>query len=247
MSRNKRLKGTIHMHTTLSHDGTMSLEELADFLKTRGSDFIAVTDHSYDIDQAVIDAQVERAGQLSTSDFLILPGIEFRCHDSIDILGYGVTRTCDSDDPVTIIKHIKSHGGVAVWAHPTVKEYPIDREWIERLDGFEIWNSGNEGKLMPQIRTLKKYWRLKKWNLQLKAFCGLDLHRKSTYDAVFIEVEAGGRNEILAALARGDYVSRGRLLRLNSMAEINPFYLMFIYGVRYLLSAVRWFRDKSKI
>ena len=247
MPGSKRIKGTIHMHTTLSHDGTLSLEELVDFLKARGSDFIAVTDHSYDIDQAGIDSQVVRARELSTPEFLIIPGIEFRCHDSIDILGYGVTRTCGSDDPGTIIEHIKNRGGVAVWAHPTVKDYPIDREWIEKLDGFEIWNSGNEGKLMPQIRTLKMYRRLKKWNPQLKAYCGLDLHRKTTYDAVFIEVVAGNREEILAAMRRGDYRSRGRLLRLNSMARINPFCLIFIYSVRYLLSAVRWIRDRLHI
>jgi hypothetical protein len=221
MAALKRLKGAIHLHTTLSHDGKLSLEELVEFLESRGHDFICVSEHSYDIDRQAMLNLAEQCGKLSKPDFLIIPGLEFRCHDDIDILGYGVIEPCDSEDPATIIRHIKAHDGVPVLAHPTIHDYPLEREWISLLDGVELWNN-QEGKFLPQARTIRKFAELHEWQPRLKAFYGIDLHRPKSYYPIstVIEAKENSRKEILEALRDGNFHLQSPLLKLDSSGKI---------------------------
>jgi len=240
----KGLRGAIHLHTKLSHDGTLTLEQLADFLKSRGYDFAAITEHSYDIDQQSIDELARECERLSTPDFLLIAGIEFRCHDNIDILGYGVTRTLDSDDPATIIKHIQANGGVAVFAHPTVRNYPIDKDWVVLLDGAEIWNR-QEGKYLPQVVSMRRYIQFNDWKPGLLAFCGLDFHRKSSYYpfTTIVGTEYNKRGEILEALRKGDFYGESPYLNIGSDGKINWLKRYTIYFLSTILNIIRNTRE----
>jgi hypothetical protein len=235
------LKGALHLHTTVSHDGTMNLAELAEFLKKRGYDFIAVTEHSYDINQASIDKMADEAKALSDDKFLVIPGIEYRCWHNIDILGYGTTTTCDSDNPEIVIEHIKSHGGVAVWAHPTIRKYPVDNNWIKILDGFEIWNNTNDGKFLPQIKPLQTYAKYRSLNPGLKAFCGLDLHRKISYRPIAIAINLPRLETcgIINAMKTGNFMTESQFFNTDSEARIKPLNLGGIYAMRTLLNMAR--------
>jgi hypothetical protein len=243
-NNNGKLRGAIHVHTNLSHDGTLSLGQLVEFFKQHGYDFIAITEHSYDINQQSIDVLAKECERISSPELFIIPGIEFRCHDNIDILGYGVTQTCDSIDPATIIKHIQDCGGVAVFAHPTVRNYPIDKDWVQLLDGAEIWNR-QEGKYLPQIVTMKRFLKFKRWHPKILAFCGLDFHRKSSYFpfTTIVASQNNGRDSILTALKNGNFKAENPFFNLGSNGDINYIKRIFVYTCSALLNVIRDTRE----
>lgn len=206
MNTGRTHRGALHAHTTLSHDGTMSLDQLVSFLKGKGYHFLGLTEHSYDLTADDMAGLEREAAAISDDSFLVIPGVEFRCVANVDIIGYGVTALTDTDDPMTVIEHIHTYGGVAVLAHPLVRNYPLDLNWIARLDGWEIWNVSNEGKYLPQLRTLKKYREYLRQCPDLKSFAGLDLHRTASFYPLATVV--GGkldRTSILATLRAGDF------------------------------------------
>lgn len=233
------------MHTVLSHDGKMTLKELAAFLKGKGYDYIAVTEHSYDINAQSMQKLVEEAAALSSDDFVIIPGIEFRCHGWVDIIGYGVVETCDSEDATTIISHIHNHGGVAVLAHPNVREIPIEKSWVAMLDGCEIWNIANEGKYLPQSGGIGKFEELKRSNSNLLAFTGLDLHHTESYWSLYVEtfVESRDHQNILKALRGGDFRSVSPMFSVESGGDIPVLKKVVTCAVRRLLNGIRKVRD----
>ena len=211
------------MHTTLSHDGSMSLDELAGFLKSKNYDYIAITEHSYDVDEKSMQALLERSQQMSTTDFIIIPGLEFRCHGWLDIIGYGVTQLCDSEDPAAVIDHIHANDGVAVLAHPNIRDYPIDKKWVAMLDGCEIWNVSNEGKYLPQSGGIKKYRQLAADNPGLLAFTGLDLHRTESYCnlSTLTRVNDKTSEGIIRALKDGTFRSESPLFSVGSDGNVS--------------------------
>ena len=240
-----KLSGAIHAHTTLSHDGTMSLSELVDFVKARGYDYLAITEHSYDVDAEAMTNLRSQAELLSTPDFLIIPGLEFRCHGWIDIIGYGVTEPTSSENPAEVIDHIHRHGGVAIFAHPNIRPYPIDPSWVKMLDGAEIWNVSNEGKYLPQTGGINKFRELASVNPELRAYTGLDLHRRESYCYLSATTFASDRtkDDILRALKKGDFRSESFWLTINSDGDLSPVAIVRIAVLRVFLNAARFLRD----
>jgi hypothetical protein len=245
MQKRLELRGAIHLHTNLSYDSTILLEELISFLKEKKYDFVAITEHSQNINEKVMNKLDKSIVTSSTSDLLIILGIEFACHQMIHILGLGVTNPCEHDDPDKVIDHIHCHGGIAVLAHPSIKNYPINKSWVEKLDCCEIWNIGNEGKFLPQIESIKKFRELSIINPNLRACCGLDLHHKSDFYEIstIVFVENQDKQDILAALRKGDFKTESPFFSINSHAEINPLRLFCIIVFRKLLNGFRWLRD----
>jgi len=245
MTGMRTFKGALHLHTTLSHDGVMSLEELVAFLKGKGYDYLALTEHSYDVDNDAMRLLVERATHLSSPDFLIIPGVEFRCHGWVDIIGYGVTELVDTEDPSNVIDHIHRHGGVAVFAHPDVRDYPIDDSWVSKLDGCEIWNVSNEGKFLPRPGAIRKFEQLALARPGMLAFTGLDLHRKNSYCGLVVETQAVSmqKRDILQALKAGHFISRSPLFSVEATGKVSVASKARIHLLRPLLDGVRSIRN----
>lgn len=248
METERTLRGALHLHTTYSHDGTMRTKELADFLRTNGYDFIAITEHSYDVNPDSMACLVSESQELSSHEFLVIPGIEFRCHSGLDIIDYGVTKTIDSEDPADVINHIKSNGGVAVWAHPSIQNYPSDKSWVLMLDGCEIYNNSKDGKFLPQRRSIKKYEILKKWHPGLLAFTGLDLYRKVSFQFLSLSLPETENNsvDILASLREGRFATVSKFFRVNSKGELSSLSLASIYTARVGLNLIKFLRNIIK-
>lgn len=237
--------GAVHMHTTLSHDGKIPLDELVRFLSTQQYQFICITEHSQDVTAESMADLEQRCGQLSRPDFCVIPGIEFTCVATLHIMGLGVTAPCPSDDPAVVIDHIHAHGGVAVLAHPNIKPYPLEASWVRTLNGCELFNVSNEGKYLPQIGSLRTFARLQRWHPQLLAFAGLDLHRLSSFYRVALTVEAAeiDRVAILSSLRRGQYTITSRFFGVPSSGRLSPWYYAYVWCGRSLLNVGRWLRD----
>ncbi|SFP72008.1 DNA polymerase/3'-5' exonuclease PolX [Salibacterium halotolerans] len=77
------IKGDLHMHTTWS-DGALSVEEMAEEVRSRGHEWMAVTDHSkflqvaHGLDEERILRQIEEIRRVNEKydDFTVLAGIE---------------------------------------------------------------------------------------------------------------------------------------------------------------------------
>ncbi|UCD63466.1 MAG: PHP domain-containing protein [Candidatus Zixiibacteriota bacterium] len=245
MKSKVKLKGALHLHTTLSHDGDMSLRELVAFLKSKGYDYMAITEHSYDVDNELMADLSERAAALSDDDFQVIAGIEFRCHDYVDIIGYGVTRCFDNENPSAVIEHIKANDGVAVFAHPSIRDYAVDPAWVTQLDGCEVWNVTHEGKFVPRIKGIRRFQQLRAMNGDLMAFSGLDMHRKESYCYLSTTTYADGRSrsDILKAVREGSFRSESRLFSLNSRGEISALSRARISALGTVLNLLRWLRN----
>jgi len=239
------LKGALHLHTDLSHDGTMPIDQLASFLKSKGYDFIAITEHSYDVDYEAMRGLADKAEALSSDDFIIIPGLEYRCHDDIDIMGFGVIEPCEHETPGEVITHIRDRGGVAVWAHPSFRDYPTEKHWLEKLDGAEIWNQIHDSRYMPRTRSVNRFNELRKVNSGLLAYCGLDMHRPDNFFFISTTVMApeNNRKEILAALKAGNFASRSRFFNLDADGKMNLFYYFYVWSFNRAINFARSIRD----
>lgn len=132
-------KGNLHMHTTAS-DGRLELADAIEFYKTRGYDFVAVTDHR----------KTTPVEEFTTDTFLAMHGIELNCWDpngyEYHIVGVGV-RPFEQDPEIRtgqgLIDQVLAHDGVAFIAHPYW--LGLERQAIEHLTGaigIEVYNSG---------------------------------------------------------------------------------------------------------
>jgi hypothetical protein len=237
----RRFKGAIHLHTTFSHDGVLTLPELASFLRGKGYDFLAITEHSQDMTGDKLALLERQSAELSGDTFLIIPGIEFNCTGTIHILGLGVTQLCASDDPSQVIDHVHACHGLAVLAHPSNKDYPIDVAWVKKLDGCEIWNN-RHGKWLPQMHAVRKFGELSRCAPGLKAFAGLDLHGPKGYSHVAMVVRANSmtRDAVFEALRAGEYTAGGRFLTIRAYGRIGFFQKLYLIAFRTLLNIARW-------
>jgi DNA polymerase (family 10) len=72
------LRGDLHMHSTWSNDGKNTLEEMATAAKTRGYDYVAITDHAHYLRDGRFEAQLKEIEKIrkKLGRFKLLRGIE---------------------------------------------------------------------------------------------------------------------------------------------------------------------------
>ena len=218
-----RIKGALHVHSSLSHDGTMTISELVDWYKARGYDFIAIGEHSEDLDDRKARLLVEAAAEYSHGQFLVIPGIEFSCNGGIHIFGMGVTGPINSVDSVAVAREICNRDGVAILAHPRRLDWRFAADLLRAVDAAEIWNVAYDGKYLPLSRALGAFRRMQQANPRLLAVPGHDLHRKRSFYDVGIEMELPelSSDRVLRNLREGAYTIRSRFFRVDSQVRLS--------------------------
>ena len=133
-------KGNFHCHTTRS-DGQLSPKDAAEQYRQAGYDFLSLTDH-----RKVTDPREAK------SDLLLIPGLELDYHvmgrhlQAVHIIGVGVDGGLMDDKDVLAspqrgIDLIRSHGGLAIFAHPAWSlNEPETIEGLRGLSAAEIYN-----------------------------------------------------------------------------------------------------------
>jgi len=245
MSTRFTIRGAIHAHSNLSHDGTLSLEELRGFFVQNGFKFVCITEHSSDMDAGRFEQLCRRCQELSDTHFALIPGLEFSCDGELHILGIGVNSTTEESKPSRIIDHIHESGGLAILAHPTQKPYPLDSAWVRKLDGAELWNVRNDGKFLPQADSISMFRLLKKWNPRLLACFSIDFHSPAGFYPAGIEVRlnADTPGAIIESLQAGDFVCQSKWLTIDSSGQINTSKFVLLGACRTVLNLVRKIRD----
>lgn len=141
-------KGNTHAHTHLS-DGVLSPADLVERYRALDYDFTAITDHrTYGVHE-----------KLSTTDFLVLPGVELDvraaggqgfCHHVVGLGLPGKNRLTHGQrieyaDDVTgadLVALLTRQGNFCIYAHPAWSH--VRHEVMDSIDGFtgmEIYNN----------------------------------------------------------------------------------------------------------
>lgn len=243
-----RVKGALHVHSNLSHDGRLSIAESAELYRSRGFHFVAMGDHSQDMDQAKVRGQVEQCAAQSGNGFLMIPGIEYSCvPEGMHILGIGCVALTAATDPVAVARLIRDSGGIGVLAHPRRFGWQASSELLGLLDAAEYWNVGYDGKYLPSKHAPQAYRRMMEQNPRLLAMASHDLHAAhGFYDvSIRMEVAALTREAVMEKLRQGQYeiasawfrsgprpaysAAREAYLRTGGSA------LQFLRGIKHLL------------
>ena len=246
MNSRKTLKGVVHVHTDLSHDGVFSLERLKQFFKGRGFNFVCLTDHSQDVSPEQYESLKARAGELADDDFVFVVGLEYSCDEEIHIMGLGLETVTDLTEHGPVIDHIHENNGMAILAHPTKIKNGLQDAWIRKLDGAEIWNQRADGRVLPQVKTIKMFRYLKKINPKLLAFFGADFHGTGRYQNLVISVKdcECELKAIVKALKAGRYECTSRLLTVAPEPGISPFGVRVIGAVKGVMNILKALRKK---
>lgn len=146
-------KGNLHTHSTRS-DGKYTPAEIAEHYRSKGYDFLAITDHwVYGTHQ-----------ELNREDFLMFPGteldIELPGRKDHHLVGFGLPETNTIPDYYTfeeerkditlstaerIIEYFGQHGNVTLYGHPYWSKVDSDEiKYLQGLIGMEIYNHGSE-------------------------------------------------------------------------------------------------------
>lgn len=219
-----RIKGAMHVHSTLSHDGAMTIGELARFYSRRGYHFVALTEHAEDLDERGMQELTSCSRRHSSAEFCLIPGVEFSAQSPFHILGLGFTRLFPQEDRLALIEQIRSSNGVAILAHPKRTGWNCPQPILRAVNAVEIWNVGYDGKFLPSARASREFASMRHINPQLMAVAGHDLHRRESFYDVALEMDVTSLSagQILDNLRSGLYVIQSRFFRCASDASISP-------------------------
>ena len=203
----------LHVHSTWS-DGEMPLDEVVALLADAGARVIFMSDHSDTFDEAKSRDYVAACARCSTDRVLVVAGLEYTARDRMHILGYGATAPCGSDDPATIIAHIRDQGGVAVIAHPSDRHFSLIEALSPPPDGIECWNTKYDGPFAPRPAVFALLARVRAHAASQRVFAsyGYDLHWRTQARPIHVEIPESTPGEVVAdpvaALGRSGSVAR---------------------------------------
>ncbi|MDP8247615.1 MAG: PHP domain-containing protein [Candidatus Tritonobacter lacicola] len=202
------MKAFLHVHTTFSYDGEVSLEEVVKSARSLGAGVVFLNEHLKGMTRNAYGELVRRARSLSDGGMAVVPGLEVKLPDGGDLLAAGVGGLPRSGDMCSLADEIHEMGGVAILAHPD-EARGISPAGFRALDGIEVWNGLHDSKYFPNGAGLALLKRGRAHNSNLFGCCGLDLHKKDDWFPLYLSMEARQGGGLLAALRSGAF-SYGR-------------------------------------
>ena len=175
-------KGNLHCHSTKS-DGKLPPEGVVEWYKSRGYNFLSLTDH-----RTVTPVEGD-------SEFVTIPGTELNTRRLRDgrvglyhVVGIGVSGDCDcreNDDPQVLIDAIRNAGGLPFVAHPKWSGNVVDGEFLGLRDyiGIECFNYGCAVENNTGPGDI--HW-------DMLSICGKQVYGLATDDAHSYAGDAGG-------------------------------------------------------
>lgn len=225
----RRYLGGIHVHSTYSYDGSLSLAELRHQALQRGLHFLCMTEHTDQLTEAEVEAFVQECKAHSDEQFVFVPGFEVPYQEAhVLMLGAEtfVAQTADREK----LKQWATRAELVVLAHPHRNRFLVDDVLASLLDGVEIWNSQYDGKQAPRIKSWELLDSLREKRLQaepgsagLLAFGGLDIHRSEHFGGPEIHLSLSELNTtgILEALKLGQYTIRRQTKQIEPQARVD--------------------------
>jgi hypothetical protein len=216
-SDKRRPRGIIHVHSTYSHDGKDSLEELREFAVGHGFGFVGLTDHAEDLDARVFEAYTTQCSSLSTPTCTLIPGLEFRFsqYKGLHLLALGLRRWIEPHTPEEFIALSGESAAFTIVAHPVLVDYVIPPAVLDQVNALEVWNPGYNTRYLPDVSALEALNHLSSRYPRLLAVGGVDMHDRAKFGELYLELRSSA-TEPLAALSRGDYRIVGKTMSLSA-------------------------------
>ncbi len=240
------MRALLHAHSSFSYDGEPTLSELSQWGARRGLDFIFLTEHTNDFDEAKMQRYVEACGAIPDGRCRIVPGLEFAIRGGFHLLGFNVQRWRHLVEPMDAVKFIQEQGGLAVLAHPARYRgrWP-EPAVLDALDGIEAWNARYDGRFLPSGRLLEQGRTLCEQHPGTVLFGGQDLHRTSDHRLVMTEV--AGEHDVAGFVAKmrdGQFRFGARGMRFESRSGEGSFPPSILAWVHGTYRAARSLRDR---
>jgi predicted metal-dependent phosphoesterase TrpH len=184
------IRAAVHVHTDWSFDGTWPLAQLAAALRRRGYGAMLTAEHCQSLDEESWRRYRALCAELSSSDFLVLPGVEYRdAANVVHLPTWGdLPHLGDGVDVGDLLSRVRELGGVAVWAHPGRRHAvdAFDPAWLALLGGVEVWNRKYDGWQPNHVAAdlAEKH--------ALARFATLDFHRRRQFAPLVTRIEVTG-------------------------------------------------------
>lgn len=255
-------EGLFHVHSDYSHDGILSLQDLAAFCTEKQYDFIFLTEHAESFNESKMQAYVQECDCLSSQEVILIPGLEFgfREYPGLHLLGIGIREYIGEGDIVATLNRIHEQKGLSVVAHPSRNGHFLPDEIRTKISGIEIWNAAYDSRFLPHHTSLRLFTELKKKNSALIALGGLDMHDISGFRDLTIRINglSNEAEDLIHYLRKGSFINIGKFLSIEAMKDPGYLFPYFIKGGRMalnLLDQLYWtvrkllnnFRKTSKL
>jgi hypothetical protein len=236
MKNNREIfRGLLHIHTTYSYDGTLSLSDFADLIKKLGYDFIFLTEHAEDYDAKKMQTFVDECNKETNEDFLVVPGLEFNIN-GIHVLGIGIEKYIHESGLEELIRKIHENNGLAVLAHTIDYKNGIPYGKLRDVDFIEIWNPRYGERISPSIKSIKILHEFRKMKKAYYASGGLDIHKrddiKSLYQVVFSS--RLNQQDIMISLKNGKFSTTNGFIELPSLKNTSIIMTLLIHSFAFL-------------
>ena len=201
------LRIDLHLHTTLSQDSTVTLEDAIEGCRRLGLDGFAVTNH--DVLTRVPESAIDDSG------LIILPGVEIKA-EGIHIGAFDIRELPEGKLSLgETVDRIHDQGGIAIICHP----YSVLGTWLngKKIEeaGFDLVEVANAyqfpyGIMVELNRNLAK-------RLNRPQTGGSDSHIPQTVGRAYTVLEAEERTPegALEALRKGRCRGEGRGITLG--------------------------------
>jgi hypothetical protein len=173
-----------------------------------------LTDHSDDLDRYTYDELLSEIAEFNRChEFEFVPGIEMSCGVAHIILIDAPEHPMTTDWR-EVVEFGRSRGVVSVLAHPVRStDFVTTSEILTYVDGVEVWNTREDGRLCPDLRRIGLISSAISDNHLL--FFGADFHGRGDYVENWIRVEPGSPDEKLS-----DILSAGAFRNVNEAAQL---------------------------
>jgi len=224
------IHGAIHIHSSYSYDGKLSLLELKKLFLKNGIQFACMTEHTDFIDPVKANEFMRECEILSDNNFVFIPGFEVP-YKKAHILMIGATRFVSNFADAETLYEWSKVSRMVFLAHPHRNDFEVDDEVKKVISGIEIWNSQYDGKRVPRTRAVSLLHDLRIENQKLFASAGLDFHRESHIGGPAISIDGELNKEtILSKIGRGEFFIEGNNLSIDSKGDLNFLQKNIFYG-----------------
>jgi hypothetical protein len=205
----------LHVHTTYSHDGRDTPEQLAEQARARGITFVGLTDHAEDLDAAVFARFQAHCREVSSGGVTLIPGLEFRFDGfpGLHLLTLGLKGWITPNTPADLVRQAGGTAGFIIVAHPLLCRYHVPDDVAAGVHAVEVWNAAYNTRYLPDPRALRLLETMRRRWPALVGIAGLDQHdgRNDRETRVVLTGDPGA--DPLAELRAGRFINAGRTLR----------------------------------
>jgi hypothetical protein len=234
-----RSAGVLHVHSTYSHDGHDTLEELREWALGKAIHYVWLTDHAEDFTSERFAEFVGRCGALSDARVALVPGLEFRFrgYTGLHLLAVDLRSWIAPTTPGEFVALAPSVSALTVVAHPGLARYRIPEEVRSGIGAIEIWNGAYNTRYLPDPIAMRLVRELRRHRPEVVGTAGLDQHDRANDRELRIDM-AGDVEDATAALVAGRYTNRGRTMTIAPDCELSPLRLAALDLARTALDGV---------